>query len=307
MARLRPMEFIRRNLFHPLEAAIAFVAYGVFTVLPLNTASALGGWLAKTIGPHLGVSRRAVKNLRRVYPEMADGEIARIIHGMWSNLGRVIGEHPHLNEYRFVAGGNIELVGAEYIDSVREAGAPGIFLSAHLANWELMPLAAAERGIPVDVVYRAANNRMVDWLYRHGRATVAGAQIPKGPSGARLVLQSLRDGRSLGMVVDQKMNDGIPVPFFGLTAMTAPAAADLALRFGCPLLLARMERLEGPRMRLTVLPPIWPEATDNRQADIIELMTRINSQFESWIRERPEQWLWLHNRWPEPDDDPPPP
>lgn len=300
-------DFSRRFIFHPLEASVAFAAYGVFKILPLKAASALGCWLAGTIGPRLGVSRRAVRNLKRVYPDMKDREISHIVHGMWCNLGRVIGEHPHLDAFNFDDGGNAELIGGEFIDQVREAQTPAIFLSGHMGNWELLPLAAAQRGVPLDVVYRAANNRMVDWLYRHGRAAVAGDQIPKGAAGARQVLRALRTGRSLGMLVDQKMNDGIPVPFFGLTAMTAPAAADLALRHGCPLLLARMERLEGTRLRITVRPPIWPEASGDRHADIMELMTRINAQLEAWIRERPDQWLWLHNRWPEPGDSPPPP
>ena len=302
MVGVRLTAALQRFVFHPLEAVAAFTAYGVFAVLPMGAASALGGWLAATVGPRLGLSRRAVRNLKRAFPGISDAEIAAHVRGMWNNLGRVIGEHPHLHEFDFGAGGNAELIGAEHIDAVRDSGGGAIFLSGHIGNWELMPLAAVQRGVPVDVVYRAANNRMIDWLYRHGRSAVAGEQIPKGPAGARQVLRSLREGRSLGMLVDQKMNDGIAVPFFGRMAMTAPAAADLALKFGCPLLIARMERLGGTRLRLTVMPPVIPVSSGDRHADIVALTTRVNEQLEAWIRERPEQWLWLHNRWPDEDE-----
>ncbi len=101
------------------------------------------------------------------------------------------------------------------------------------------------------------------------------------------------------MLIDQKMNDGIPIPFFGHDAMTAPAVAQLALKFRCPVLPTRAERLGGARFRLTVLQPIKLPDTGNREADIRTLMTQINNMLESWIIERPEQWLWLHRRWPD--------
>jgi KDO2-lipid IV(A) lauroyltransferase len=101
------------------------------------------------------------------------------------------------------------------------------------------------------------------------------------------------------VLVDQKMNDGIPVPFFGRPAMTAPAVAQLALRFDCAIIPARVERLKGARFRLTAFPPIEIAKTGNRQADTLAIMTRINAVVEGWIRERPDLWFWLHRRWPE--------
>jgi KDO2-lipid IV(A) lauroyltransferase len=101
------------------------------------------------------------------------------------------------------------------------------------------------------------------------------------------------------MLVDQKMNDGITVPFFGRPAMTAPAIARLGLRFQCPLLPIRVERLQGARFRLTVLPALDIVDTGDAAADVLSTMTRVNAVIESWVRARPEQWLWLHRRWPD--------
>ncbi len=291
---------LRRTFLHPIEAAVAAAAYSVFKVLPLDVASALGGWLARTIGPRLGISGRAVTNLGLAFPEKSPGEIKAVVRGMWDNLGRVAAEYPHLGEIDVYGDDcRVTVRGAENIDRMRDDGLPGIFFSAHIGNWEIAPLVATQRGLPVDQVYRAANNRLVEWLYRRGRARAVNALIPKGPAGARQLLRSLKGGKHLGMVVDQKMNDGIPTPFFGRDAMTAPALAELALRFDCPVVPVRVERLEGARFRITIDTPLNLDATGERPADVAAAMVKVNAIIEGWVREHPEQWLWLHNRWPD--------
>ena len=101
------------------------------------------------------------------------------------------------------------------------------------------------------------------------------------------------------MLVDQKLNDGIAVPFFGRPAMTAPALALLALRFDCDVLPARVERLRGARFRLTVCPPLPLPHSGNQNADVAGLTAAVTAALEAWIRDRPEQWFWLHRRWPD--------
>lgn len=95
------------------------------------------------------------------------------------------------------------------------------------------------------------------------------------------------------------MNDGIAVPFFGRPAMTAPALAQFALRFDCPVVPARVERLGGARFRLTIQPPLEIQKSGDRQADVLAAMTEVNRIIEGWVRDRPDQWLWLHRRWPD--------
>jgi Kdo2-lipid IVA lauroyltransferase/acyltransferase len=109
----------------------------------------------------------------------------------------------------------------------------------------------------------------------------------------------LRQGDHLTMLADQKLNDGVPVPFFGRDAMTAPALALLARRFDCDLLPARVERLKGARFRLTVFPPLGLPRSGNAHADVAALLGEVNRTLEGWIRDRPEQWFWLHRRWPD--------
>lgn len=289
----------RRFISHPLQAAVAALAWGLFAILPVAAASWLGGWIARALGPRLGVSRTARRNLGRVMPELTAENIENIVTGMWDNLGRTAAEHPHLKRFAPTPENpRVELIGGEYIDQLRDDGRPGIFFSAHFANWELGGIAVATRGIPPHMIYRAANNPWIDRMISAGRGAMGGSLVPKGAQGARQALAALRDNEHLTMVVDQKMNDGISVPFMGIEAMTAPALAQFALRYDCPIVPIQVERLGGINFRITIHPPVRIPTTEDRHAATMELMTTVNEIIGDWIRARPEQWLWVHNRWP---------
>jgi KDO2-lipid IV(A) lauroyltransferase len=267
--------------------------------LPLDWASAIGGALARTIGPRLGISKRAGLNLSRALPELSRAEVAEIIVGMWDNLGRVAAEYPHLRRIRvFEPGGRVETHGFEHVDRAVAAGRRMIIFSGHLANWEIGMLAAVQYGVEVAQIYRAANNPLVDRMITRFRGT-GGELIPKGTVAARRAIAVLRRGAHLTMLADQKMNDGIPVPFFGRPAMTATALAALALRFDCDVLPARVERFGGAYFRLTVFPPLPLPRSGDHHADVAALMARVNQTLEEWIRDCPEEWFWLHRRWPD--------
>jgi KDO2-lipid IV(A) lauroyltransferase len=285
------------KLPHLFQAWAAALCFGAFGLLPIDWASALGGALGRRIGPLLGISNRARHNLRRAFPELSEAEIARIVADMWDNLGRVAAEYPHLRHIRvFEPGGRVETHGLEHMDRAVAARRRMIIFSGHIANWEIGMLAAVQYGISVAQIYRAANNPRVDRMIARFRGD-AGELIPKGAVAARRAIATLRRGAHLTLLVDQKLNDGIPVPFFGRPAMTASALALLALRFDCDVLPARVERLEGARFRLTVFPPLPLPGSGDRDADVAALMGKVNAALEAWIRGRPEQWFWLHRRW----------
>jgi len=285
-----------KRLRQRLEYFGARLIWGLFGLLPLDAASAAGGWLARMVGPLLRAHRIARGNLVRAFPDKSGAEIEAVLRGMWDNIGRVAGEFPHLEQ---MAAQRVELIGAEYIALLRDDERPGIFISAHVGNWELCGAVAVAHGLPLHLVYRAANNPWVEDLYRKGRKSAAVALIQKGSEGARQALLVLKAGGHLGMLVDQKMNDGVPIPFFGRDAMTAPAMAQFATRFKCPLVPARVERLNGAHFRVTVYPPMDFPHTGDGHDDNRLLLIRINAQVEEWVRQRPDQWLWVHRRWPE--------
>jgi Kdo2-lipid IVA lauroyltransferase/acyltransferase len=288
-----------------LEAGGAALLLGALGLLPIDWASAVGGAAARRIGPLLGISKRARINLRRAFPELPEAKIERIIVGMWNNLGRVAAEYPHLRDIRiFAPDGRVETHGFEHMDRAVAAGRRMIIFSGHIANWEIGALAAVQYGFTISrtyrvtQIYRAANNPLVDRLIARCRGD-RGEYIPKGAVAARRAFAALHRGEHLTMLADQKLNEGIPVPFFGRPAMTATALALLALHFDCDVLPARVERLGGARFRLTVFPPLPLPRTGDKAADVAALTAAVNSILESWIRERPEQWLWLHRRWPD--------
>jgi KDO2-lipid IV(A) lauroyltransferase len=289
----------RTRLAHRLQAWGAGLLFGTFRLLPIGWASALGGALARHIGPSLGVSKRARDNLQRAFPELSETAIGSIVAGMWDNLGRVAVEYPHLRKIRvFEPGGRVETHGLEHVDQAVAAGRQMIIFSGHIANWEIAALATVQYGLPVAQIYRAANNPRVDRMITRFRGD-SGDLIPKGAVAARRAIAALRRGAHLTMLADQKMNDGVPVPFFGRPAMTAPALASLALRFDCDVLPARVERLRGAHFRLTVFPPLPLARSGDHHADVAVVMARVNKTLEAWIRDRPEQWFWLHRRWPD--------
>ena len=284
-----------RRCKHAVEAALAYLFYGLFRILPLEAASAAGGFVMRHIGPRLGVSRTARKNLDFVFPEKTREERRVILADMWENLGRVIGEYPHLHRIS----GNIEIIGKDHVEKARDGGKPVIFFAGHLANWEINGVGARQMGLPLHLVYRKPNNPYVDGLLRHARASGAAGYIEKGAEGARAILGVLKKGGAVGMLVDQKLNEGMAIPFFGREAMTAPALAHFALKFGLPLYPVRVERMGGVKFRVTVHPTLEVVKTGDLDADTRRILTEMNEYLEKWIRERPAQWLWTHRRWPD--------
>jgi Kdo2-lipid IVA lauroyltransferase/acyltransferase len=289
----------RIGFAHNVQAWGAALCFGLFGPLPVDWASAIGGALGRAIGRRLGISKRARLNLSQAMPELSDTQISRIIARMWDNLGRVAAEYPHLRNIRvFEPGGRVETHGFEHVDRAVASGRRMIIFSGHIANWEIGMLAAVQYGISVAQIYRAANNPLVDRMITRFRGD-GGELIPKGTVAARRAIAVLRRGEHLTMLADQKMNDGIAVPFFDRTAMTSSALASLALRFDCDVLPARVERLGGARFRLTVFPALPLPRSGDHRADVATLMTRVNQVLEEWIRDRPEEWFWLHRRWPD--------
>jgi KDO2-lipid IV(A) lauroyltransferase len=275
------------------------LALGIFRILPVDMASSLGGKIGRSLGPLLPVSQRARHNLKMAFPDKTAEEIAHIVGGMWENFGRTAAEYPHLRRLRcYEAAGRVEVQGTEILDRIEDSGEPHIFFSGHFANLELEGTSVTGRNMPLTIVYRAANNPLVNYLFlqirKHG---IGAAFVPKGKTGARELIAALGEGRHVGLLVDQKMNDGISVPFFGRDAMTAPALAQLALKSDRPVIPLQIERLEGASFRIIIHPALEIQKTGDRESDVYNVMVQVNKTLESWIRQRPEQWFWLHNRW----------
>jgi KDO2-lipid IV(A) lauroyltransferase len=216
---------------------------------------------------------------------------------MWENLGRVFGEFPHIyriSDEEFFR--RIHINGAENLEFLKNSPVSGIFFSAHMGNWEISPRIPITHGIKTALIYRPANNQYTDKIINKERMRDNIKFIPKGAEGAKLVINSIKQRVTLAMLVDQKMNDGIEVPFFGINSMTAPAIARLALKYGCPVVPTQVIREKGAYFTVNIFPPL----IINQNDDITKIMKNINEIMEKWIREKPSQWFWVHKRWPKP-------
>lgn len=294
------------TLRYVLEAAVFFAVIRFFSLFTLDSASAIGGWLGRAILRRTHVSGRARRNLAAAFPEMPAHQRDLIIREMWDNLGRTIAEYAHLGKLSIEGSRpRIALTGLENFESAVASGKGILFVSAHFANWEVMPFAARQYGVEGGAVYRPMNNPIVDrWLVSQRRKNGPKEQITKGAHGTRRIFTLLRAGKAVFMLVDQKTNEGVAAPFFGRDAMTTPAPAALALKLGAIILPTSNERIEGSHFCMTVHPSIGAEPSGDHAHDVLMLTTRINEAIEKCVRHRPSQWLWIHRRWPRAGESP---
>jgi len=287
------------TLAHRAGATLMRVLWHLAAALPPARASALGAAALGRLGPRLRKHRMVTDNLRTAFPTWTEAEIAAVARASWAELGRVVAEFPHFET--LAAPGDppaIEVVDPADVLGRAARGRPVIMAAGHFANWELLAGAAVRAGVPLAVVHAARADPLIEALVAEHRRALGCAFLEQGES-VLAMRRHIRAGRSIGVLLDQRYNDGEPVPFFGRPALTAMAPALLAVRFDLPFVPVRAERLGGCRFRITVEPPLRPDpGLGKPRAVAHDLMTRLNDRFAAWIRERPDQWLCIKRRWP---------
>ena len=277
-----------KKIRYLIEGFLVRMLIGLFSALNATNASCLGAAIGRSIGPHLSVSRKARRHVIASLNVSAT-EAHNIVRGMWDNLGRVFAEYPHLST---INAQYVDVVGAENLAQVTPESGPAIFFAGHLANWEIAAPSLRRFGIDVDLIYRAPNNPYVQNILDKCRSMDGTLRTyPKSASGMRQVMKALKDGRRIGILIDQKYNQGVETLFFGQPAMTSPAFIQLAKKFNCPLIPVQVERTGGIHFRVTIHPP------RDLTLDDAVLLDQSNSLLESWISNAPAHWLWLHKRW----------
>lgn len=295
---MKPEELIRqahrspfqRFFLDPMVALPAYAAWGLFKILPVQIAARFGEILGSFIG--LFLKRRnhiGLVNLRIAFPEKTEAERRLILRKMWRHWGRFYAEMPHATTLFKQA----SFSGLENLKQAHQNQTGGFVCSAHLGNWELAVSQPLFDDFYLNPVYRRANNPWLDKLMFQRRT---GILIPKGVAGARKMVQVLRNKGFIVMLCDQKLREGISVPLFGKPAMTPTAIAVMALKFRVPVIMARSIRQPDGTFLMDVSKPLpLPETKDMTKA-VYEIMKTINGILENWIRETPEQWLWVHRR-----------
>ncbi|PHR94467.1 MAG: lipid A biosynthesis acyltransferase [Robiginitomaculum sp.] len=267
----------------------------------LDSISAFSGRLFEWIGPKTSKHHIAETGMRVAFPDASDAQINTWLSESWNRIGRTFGEFPLLGRIKvFDGSGRVEVIGLERLEKLKKDGKAAILVSGHFANWELMAAVFSQTNLPVHVTYRPTNNPYFDKRIRQQRAAY-GIKLmvaKSGAKGAKELIHALRSGQSVALLNDQKFNEGIEVPFFGVGAMTAPGPTRLAIKTGAPLIPMSIVRTEGANFRVTIHEPIKLQKTDDRTADIRDGVLKITSFVEEHIRENPTDWFWVHRRWP---------
>ena len=280
--------------------ALAWDGYeALFRAMGIDRASDAGASLLRRLGPLSPTHKIARINMQRCFPEAEPAEIERLLGQMWDNIGRLFAEMPNLHVLNSDAfDERVEFIGRERYEAWRKAGQPIVIIALHMANWEVAAAAITRSGLPCHITYRAANNPLIDKRITSAREAYGVKLLTaKGGDGAKQLIKALREGWSVALMNDQKMNDGVEAPFFGWPSMTAPGPTRLAMRSGAPLVPISVRRTEGARFRVEVCDPIEISDNPDKAAAIVETVGRVNAWAESEIRKAPAQWFWVHRRW----------
>jgi len=301
-----------RRLARKAKAAL-YVLLGALALLVLKIlrltdpawAADKAGRLLRRIGPWLPEHRTGRANLQAAFPDWPPAEVERVLGGVWDNLGRMGAEFVHLDRLWHVIDtttgemDQIEFSSAtiERFVRLRDDGKPALVFAAHLANWELPALAAKAFGLNSLALYRPPAIPQIRDFVLETRSTRMGLLVPTNLSAPTVIADELARGSHAGMLVDQYNSRGVDVTFFGRRTKANPLIARLARHVDCPIHGTRVVRLPANRFRVELSDAIKKPRDAQGELDIAATMQLITSMIEQWVREHPEQWLWLHRRW----------
>jgi Kdo2-lipid IVA lauroyltransferase/acyltransferase len=284
-----------------LEYAAAWPFIKLLGILPRPIARAAGIGLSQIVYLfHVRLRQVGMRNLAMVFPEKSGSERARILRAEFASLGRQLAEVCHFPQYTLH---NLDQVlvfeGWENYLRARARGKGVLFFTGHFGGWELSSVGVSMRGHPMHVVMRSMDNEYLDRLVRHYR-TMHGNKVVDKDEFVRSLLQAMKAGEVVGMLIDTNMTppQGIFVNFFGIPACTASGLARIALRTDAaviPVFAIWDSALDKYRLRFD--PAVELIRTGNLEADIHANTQKFTSVIEDYVRQYPEQWLWVHRRW----------
>ena len=290
-----------------IEYALLRTVAAIFRSLPLNFATAVSAFCWRRLAPIINPKRhkRALDNLAIAFPDKSPEERQEIALKHWENLGRVMVETMRID--RFLAEPErIDIVSQNIFSRYKDKLGAAVGVSLHMGNWEVAILPFTWAGANPAAVYRSVTNPYVDRYLRAQRKDLyPDGLFGRGSVGehgddqktARAIMDFVRRGGRLGLVCDLYDRTGMPVPFFGKEAKTQAIAAMIARRVGARIWLSRVKRL-GKQSRFEIeLKELRVPRTANQAEDIRWTMAHMQEEFEAWIREVPEQWMWSNRRW----------
>lgn len=286
-----------KHLRYTLEAIALFLFWAVCKILPPAAASNMGGFLGRTFGAPLAASRKIRKNLVLAMPHLSTDEQDDIILGAWDNMGRLMAEYPHI---KTIGKNRITVTANPDSEALIRSGDPVIFITTHSGNWEAAPAALLYHfDRPVHATYREPNNPYSAWLLdRSRRYDPRIDTISKSKTSGRYLMKKMKEKEILGILIDQKFNEGISVPFFGHDAKTTTIFATLAQKYNAHLIPVSNVRTGSARYDVTVHAPMNVKDENGENLPVETVVKNAHMIIEGWIKNTPREWMWMHRRWP---------
>ena len=257
-------------------------------------SSNLGFFIGKTFGNIFRKKTSIIQNLKKskILIDMPENIFAKNVLG---NYGRILAEYPFLKDFRNNNLSNyIQIDGIDNLENIKKNNKPVVFISGHFSNFELMAMQIEKSGINLAAIYRPLNNIFLNKNMEHIRTNyICKNQIRKGRSGTRQILENLKKGNSIALMIDQRVTEGIKINFFGDLASTTTIPAQIIKKYNCDLVPIYIERNEKHYFKMYVSQPIVINSEKTNE----EISIHLNKILEKMILKNPDQWIWTHNRW----------
>ena len=278
-----------------LQFILIIIFFFIFKVLGIKLASNLSGKTFQMIGPLFRSKRLIYSNIKKALPNIKQNELNEIYTSMWNNYGRVFAEYMFIKKFRQDRlSSNIVIEGGEILENIKRNKQRVVFISGHFSNFELMAMQIEKMGIKVAAIYRPLNNIFLNRIMEKIRKNyICKFQIKKGIGGTKKLVKLIKDGFSTALMIDQRVSEGIRSNFFEEKAFTTTIPAQLVKKYKIPVVPIFIERFDDIKFKMIVERPI--NFQENKSVE--EITNDLNKLLERMILQKPNYWIWSHNRW----------
>ena len=275
------------------EAVIIYTSFLFIKLAGLKISRKLFSYLFLLIGPMFRKEELIKNNILNYNSQIDYSQRKKIIDNMWSNYAMTFVEYIFLHKFRKEKK-FIEVNGKNILDNIMKKNKPVIFVSGHFANFELMSMEITKNNIKLATIYRPLNNYFLNPFMEYLREKyICKSQIKKGINGVREAIEYIKKDFSIALMIDQRVSEGEKIIFFKKPALTTTLPAQLAIKYGLPIIPVFIERTKEKNFRIE----FYNEIISSNFADKIELTKKLNQVLESMIVKNPNEWIWTHNRW----------
>ena len=283
-----------KKIAYFLEFILIKILFLLFQLIGYRLSSDLGFFIGRTIGPIFKSKKIIIQNIKKANIKHSDNP-SQIASNVLGNYGRIFAEYVYLKKFR-----NDELKkyvsidGLEHLENLKNNNKKAVFISGHFNNFELMAMEIEKAGIDLAAIYRPLNNIFLNKTMEQIRKeNICKNQIKKGRAGSRKIIKNLTEGKSIALMIDQRVREGEKVKFFNNLATTTTIPAQLVRKYNCELVPIYIERKKSNYFKIYISKPIKVSKTKS----VLEITEFLNQVLEKMILKNVDQWIWTHDRW----------